>query len=308
MNRVLILEDEKMLRSSMVRGIKKLPNIEVVDAGTMAEALKLIDEKTPQLILSDLDLPERVGVELLGELGKRALQVPIVFISAYVNAFKPQIPSRAGVEVREKPVELDELRDLVQKYIKSGKKNDHGAPFAITDYIQIAAMGHHSVVIEVSSDGIEIGEIIISSGEVWSAHDKDGEGKPAFTRLVFSENSDVNCKALAGKPGKRNINMGWEVLLLDAARQVDENGAPGKKTATDSIDETIEEEISEPESSVSDAKFYDYFDKAVKYLLAGKYDKALPLFLEAKKLRPDDPKIETNLKRLAILGFTDKIG
>lgn len=308
MSTVLILEDEEMLRSSMMRGIQKLPHIDVVGAGTLDEALILIDKEPPSLILSDLDLPDRPGVELLGELGKRALKVPIVFISAYVNAFRPQIPAHGDVEVREKPVSLDELRNIVQKYVTQKNKANGGAPFSPADYIQIAAMGRHSVTIEITSMGKKIGTIIISSGQVWSASDKEGEGESAFTRLVFSKNSAVACKALEGDPGKQNINKSWEALLLDSARYIDEkdNEKEDFIVSSDTPVKSTPEGTSDENVSGDDTKFYDNFDKAIKYLLEGKHDKALPLFLEAKKNRPDDPRVETNLKRLAKLGFSEK--
>jgi DNA-binding NarL/FixJ family response regulator len=68
-SRVLIIEDEAMLRSSMARSLSRVTNVEVLTASTLGEGLAVIDMTPPALILSDIDLPDRSGLELIGELG-----------------------------------------------------------------------------------------------------------------------------------------------------------------------------------------------------------------------------------------------
>lgn len=218
MNRILILEDEGVLRASMARGIGKLPGVEVVDAGTFAEALRFIDERPPKLILSDLDLPDRSGLELLGALGARGLRIPIIFITAYLKAYGSQIPPHANVEVREKPIALEELRKLVRTYLE----DTTGSPFSVTDYLQIAAMGSHSVEISLERDDARSGKITVFSGTLWSAYDEQGSGPEAFKRLALMPNAYISCSAIRREPGERNIYDSLEHLLLEAAQHQDE--------------------------------------------------------------------------------------
>jgi len=228
MSRVLVIEDEEMLRTTMVRGISKLPDIEVLDAGTLEEALHQIDAEAPQLILSDLNLPGRSGVELLGELENRKIHIPVVYITAFLNTFKTMIPMHANVKVLEKPVGLNELRSIVLKHIEEkGDTTAVPAPFGVPDYLQLAGMGRYSVSITVENKGAVAGKITVVSGEVWSAHYRDGEGDEddgtaVFREIAFLPGAHVSCQALNGDPGVRNIHDSWESLLIDAARQTDE--------------------------------------------------------------------------------------
>src|SRR5690606_35563687 len=112
---VLLLEDEPVLRSSMARGLSKLPGVTVVEAGTLQAALDAIDADPPQMIISDIDLPDRSGLELLGELGRRNLAIPILYVSAYLKAYGALIPPHANVDVREKPIDLQDLRAIVRQ-------------------------------------------------------------------------------------------------------------------------------------------------------------------------------------------------
>ena len=153
MSRVLIIEDEAVLRSSMARGLGKLPGLEVFEAGSMDEAARLLDKARPDLVLSDIDLPDRSGIEIFGELGKRSIQAPVVLVSAYLKAYGPQIPRHANVEVHEKPIGLDELRKIVLRRLEHVVPPADASPFTSVDVLQLACMGRHSVVIERKNAG-----------------------------------------------------------------------------------------------------------------------------------------------------------
>ncbi len=244
MARVLVVEDEEMLRTTMVRGISKLPNIEVLDAGTLEEALNQIDAEPPQMIFSDLNLPGRSGVELLGELEKRKIHIPVVYITAFLNTFKTMIPMHANVKVLEKPVGLNELRSIVLEHTKKKNIEAEPAPFGVPDYLQLAGMGRYSVSITVENKGRIVGKIIIVSGEVWSAHydlqvKDEEEGKVIFRDIAFLQGARVSCQALVGDPGVRNIKDSWESLLLDAAREADESNLPD--ISNSGSEDTLEE-------------------------------------------------------------------
>jgi CheY-like chemotaxis protein len=286
MNRVLILEDEGVLRASMARGIGKLPGIEVVDAGTFAEALRFIDEKPPKLILSDLDLPDRSGLELLGALGARGLRIPIVFITAYLKAYGSQIPPHANVEVREKPIALDELRKLVKTYLQ----DTSSSPFSVTDYLQIAAMGSHSVEITLERDDGRSGRIIVFGGTLWSSSDERGTGPDAFKRLALLQNAFITCGAVRGEPGERNVYENLEHLLLEAAREQDEAerdlvaGFEASSSTSAPVDPELD--FSDPASHFSDTP--PHFPDAEEH-----YVDASSLFSELLDPEPTPPPAKT---------------
>lgn len=309
MSIVLLLEDEPVLRSSMARGLSKLPGVTVVEAGTMQAALEAIDAETPQMIISDIDLPDRSGLELLGELGRRKLAIPILFVSAYLKAYGALIPPHANVDVREKPLDLQDLRAIVRQRLAATDLSD--APFGPSDYIQLACLGHRSVLIEVESPEGE-GFIVVHQGVLWTASDKSGEGEQAFRRLVFLPNAIARVRSWTGNPGERTIERGWEALLLDAAREMDERGKAGEDI-DDLLDESTSIVFEEPESegapaSVAATKvevdpFTRAFDEGVSALLVKDYAKAYAAFAEAASHQPEDTKTQANLERLRQLGF-----
>jgi CheY-like chemotaxis protein len=252
--RVLIVEDERTLLNSMVRGLSKLPDLEVVGAATLAEALVHIDHAPPQLIFSDIDLPDRSGLELIGELGRRGLRCPLTFVSAYTKAFAPQIPRHSKVRVVEKPVSLERLRELAREQLGEQSGASDETPFGVPDYLQIAGLGQHSVVISVGAEASPLGVLVVYGGSLWSARDAHGDGDEAVMRLAFTRGQRVGVRTLSGDPGPRDVHQGWETLLMESARRADERARdsnPGFR-AEDGFGKTLERKPGTDELFISE--------------------------------------------------------
>lgn len=288
LSRVLVVEDEPMLRESVVTGLSRLSGVAVTGVGTVTGALVEISARPPAVVISDIDLPDRSGIELLGELGARGLKPYVVFVSAYVNAYRAQIPRHAGVEVLEKPVTLETLRGIVQQHV--GVVSDSSSPFGVADYLQLATLGRHSVVLEVG--GSVTGAIVVMNGEAWSAADARGDGMDAFRRLALASGVMVRCMTLVGDPGPRNLTGSGESLLLECARLADEasRGKPPAPGAGAASDDPLADE---PEPS-----FEGLFERGVEASLAKQHQAALDAFRQALALRPDDAKTRVNIQRL----------
>lgn len=331
-SRVLIIEDEAMLRSSMARSLSRVTSVEVLTASTLGEGLAVIDTTPPALILSDIDLPDRSGLELIGELGRRNLRIPIVYISAYLTAYRAQIPRHANVEVLEKPVGIEELREVVRRHLAAPSTPSGITPFGVADYLQLAGMGRHSVVIDVRGRGV----IVVKEGVLWSARDGQGEGEDAFYRLALLH-TDVTCQALQEDPGPRTMKGGAEELLLEAARRSDEaaesKAAPGADPFSGFTELDLEMGASakpepapvappahSPPPRITPApppaptphevrptpipgqeEFDSLWDQGVEALLHRQYDEALLAFDRCNQLRPDDRRVLANLSRLQTL-------
>lgn len=316
MARVLVIEDEETLRLNVVRGLSKLPNVEVIGAATLGEALLSIDRAAPDVILSDLDLPDRPGVELIGELGRRGLRCPVAFVSAYMRAFSAQIPRHAHVQVVDKPASLEKLREIVRQHLAAiDAGTGQAAPFGVADYLQLACMGQHSVCICVASDaGRGEASILVQRGVLWSACDALGEGEAAFRRLVGARGRAVSVRALAEVPGARNIEASWEALLLDAARSQDEDArsqgeearnqafSDGLNTGQFFALQSADERKDDPRSA---STFEAECELGVASLLRKDYASALRAFRRAESIHPEDRTVVANLRRLSELGVSD---
>ena len=320
---ILLLEDEPVLRASIARGLGKMSGVDVMSAATFAEALKLIDARAPALVVSDIDLPDRSGLEMVGELGRRGIRAPIIFVTAYLKTYRSRIPQRPDILVLEKPVPLDQLRARVAEWI--GLVSDRPrVPFSVADYVQLACMGHHSVLVEVEQRGVAVGRVMVVRGELWSATDAIGTGEAAFKRLAFLADEGVRCVALAGPEGAREIEARFDALVLDAARLHDEEvrdrasrsgpstepalppPMPPLRSEPDRWDEQEDTSPSLPQAMrtrvAPTRSFEELWEDGVDALLSRDYARAARAFQEAERLRPDDRRVIANLARLRQLG------
>jgi CheY-like chemotaxis protein len=299
--RVLVVEDEAMLRQSVVAGLMRLGGIEVVGTDSVAGALQEIQQRAPALIISDIDLPDRSGIELLGELGARGLKPHLVFVSAYVKAYRAQIPPNAGVEVLEKPVSMEQLRGLVTARL--AHPHGDGSPFGVSDYLQLASLGHHSVRIEVVSES-NTGYVVVVAGEAWTAEDAGGTGPAAFRRLALAPKASVRCQTLQGDPGLHTLSGSAEALLLECARLADEGRAGFSELELDEAVAAAGGAAARGKPAVPEAagpeptSFEEWFDRGVEASLRKRHAEALTAFRKAAEHKPADPKTQANITRL----------
>jgi DNA-binding NtrC family response regulator len=79
---VLIIDDEAEIRESL-QTLLEMEGYEVDSAPTGEEGLARIGERTFDLVLLDLALPDRNGIDLLTELHNQAPQIAVIMITAY---------------------------------------------------------------------------------------------------------------------------------------------------------------------------------------------------------------------------------
>ncbi|TPV95214.1 MAG: DUF4388 domain-containing protein [Myxococcales bacterium FL481] len=110
-------------------------------------------------------------------------------------------------------------------------------PFSLDEYVQLACMGQHSLLIEIGGASRQ-GRIVVWQGDVHSAVDEHGVGEPAFVRLARRAMDGacvIECRGLRTFEEPRNVQAGiWQALLLDSARARDEAHSDTRVTSTGS--------------------------------------------------------------------------
>lgn len=117
MIRVVVVEDEKMIR----RGIIMTTNWQafgcqvVGEAANAQEAIKLIEERKPQIVLTDIRMRGMTGIEMIEALG-RDHQMHFIIISGYSDFEYARSALRLGVtDYLLKPFKDEELEKVLAK-------------------------------------------------------------------------------------------------------------------------------------------------------------------------------------------------
>lgn len=80
MVQILIIDDNVQLRRTLVRTLKAAGH-DVHEAADGVKGLKLFEELRPDLIITDIVMPEQEGIETIRLLRQRAPNLPIIAIS-----------------------------------------------------------------------------------------------------------------------------------------------------------------------------------------------------------------------------------
>ncbi len=94
MSTVLVVEDEREIRDLLRRYLERAGHA-VLSTGSGAEALRLVEESAPDLVLLDLGLPDLDGTDVLREVRQDGRRTPVLVLTA-----------RAGVDDRIRGLSL----------------------------------------------------------------------------------------------------------------------------------------------------------------------------------------------------------
>jgi DNA-binding NtrC family response regulator len=106
---VLIIDDEAEIRESL-HALLELEGYEVDSAATGEDGLAHIGERSFDLVLLDLALPDRNGIELLSEMRAHDSETPVIIITAYGTVENAVSAMQAGaVNFIQKPWDNEKL-------------------------------------------------------------------------------------------------------------------------------------------------------------------------------------------------------
>lgn len=122
MKRILIIDDHEVLRDGVKRVLEKLPDATFGEAGTVPKALKLVREQDWDLVLLDISLGERSGLEVLKELKQIRPHLPVLILTMHSEEQFARRALKAGASgylTKDSP--RAELVKAVQKVMNGGR-------------------------------------------------------------------------------------------------------------------------------------------------------------------------------------------
>jgi DNA-binding NarL/FixJ family response regulator len=94
---ILIVDCHPMMRQGLARLIDRQPDLAAcAEAATAAQALKRISADKPDLVLADIALPDRSGLELIKELRALHPRMPLLVVSTLDESLYAERVLRAG--------------------------------------------------------------------------------------------------------------------------------------------------------------------------------------------------------------------
>ena len=121
---VLIVDEDSELTQILAAYLERAGH-ECVKVHSGAQALAAWQERSFDLVISDLNMPNGDGIDLAESL-RRSEAVPIIFITGFKSDFARRLASAPNITVLEKPFELKMLMNIIDGALTGVPTGDDG--------------------------------------------------------------------------------------------------------------------------------------------------------------------------------------
>jgi two-component system nitrogen regulation response regulator GlnG len=112
---LLVIDDEQSVRYSFCR-VFEGDNVHVLTARTAAEGLEQLKENRPDVIVLDLQLPDRSGLEVFQEIRTSDPKRPVIFITAHgTTETAIEAMKNGAFDYLVKPIDLERLSQILDR-------------------------------------------------------------------------------------------------------------------------------------------------------------------------------------------------
>jgi DNA-binding NtrC family response regulator len=198
--RLLIVDDDATVRTSLAEALADSGTTQVRVADGSLRALAMLNEATPDVVLSDIRMPDMDGLAFLKVLRERAPAVDVILMTAYDDMPTVIAAMREGaVEFLVKPLDLHHVRSVLDAAFedRQSRARSPGAPAAALALADL--VGHDPRMIAVFK---LIGQTAVTRATVL-IRGESGTGKELVARAIHSNSVAasepfvaVNCAAL----------------------------------------------------------------------------------------------------------------
>ena len=120
MTTILYVEDNFENRI-LVRRVLQAEGYEIIEATSGNEALHMLESTMPDMILTDINMPEMDGYTLTAKIKENSAfsNVPVIAMTANVMRGDKERSLEAGCDgYIQKPIDIDLLPEQVERYLK----------------------------------------------------------------------------------------------------------------------------------------------------------------------------------------------
>jgi len=121
MTDLLIVDDHEIVRAGIKRLFENTPNLNIVaDLGSGEEAYQFLHKNTVDLIIMDVSMPGKGGIETTNQIKKRYPKIKILMLSMHDNAMIIEKAMKAGADGYILKNDLsDDLLNAVEKVMNN---------------------------------------------------------------------------------------------------------------------------------------------------------------------------------------------
>lgn len=134
---VLIVDDHPIVRRGLKEILKGEPDIEVSETAGAREALTTLSERTFDLVIMDLELPDANGLDLLKEIKRKRRGLHVLVLSVYPeDQFAVRVLKAGAAGFVSKDAAPEELVTAIRKILGGGKHISERVADRLLEHLQ----------------------------------------------------------------------------------------------------------------------------------------------------------------------------
>lgn len=118
--KVLVADDSRVMRQIVIRTLRQAGYDwwEITEASDGAAALELVRQDQPDLVLSDWNMPEMTGIDLLRKLNESGADIPLGFVTSEGSTQMRELAAAEGaLFLIAKPFTPDVFRSTIDPFL-----------------------------------------------------------------------------------------------------------------------------------------------------------------------------------------------
>ncbi len=209
MNHILVVDDEAEIRTSLEEILRE-EGYSVAGASTAAEAMVLIQDAPYDVVLLDIWLPDRDGLDVLGDIHQLAVEMrpEVVIISGHGTIEAAVKATKLGAyDFLEKPLSLDRTLIVLKNAVEARRLRTENLEFK-RQFNAGSVLTGESVPLKALRQQIRL--MAPTNGRVL-IYGESGTGKELIARAIHAESLrrdrvfvELNCAAIPEAILRRN--------------------------------------------------------------------------------------------------------
>jgi len=215
---VLIVDDDRILRNLIAKKCAKYKTrFTPLLAGDGIEALDILKEKSISLIITDLQMPNMDGFELIAHLTESYPDIPVIILTGYkAPTWKKQILQKDASGYIEKPFVVEDLVETIRDSIEKEAEGGLLHTVSLEMFVQLIDIDSRTCTIRVVEKATQReGGLFFKDGILMDARIGEVRGKKAACDILTW--NDVVLLLQDSCPIKeRMITADLRAILMDA--------------------------------------------------------------------------------------------
>jgi len=216
--KVLIVDDQENQRKILAEILTCEGTMIVFQAGNADDAIRMIKELQPQVVLTDLKMPGKNGIILLEDIRTMAIAPEVIVITAYSSIQSAIKATKLGAyDYITKPVKPEEVLVVIEKAYEKFNLRQESVSLRqeLTNQVNSNLIARSSVMKLI----VEMVETVAKTDSTVMVRGETGTGKECVARLI-------HLRSKRGSKPMRSINCAaFTETLLDSELFGYEKGA-----------------------------------------------------------------------------------